>query len=84
MKKEIEKEEKISIKEKNEIEKNIKELEIGNIEKMEKDLIIQVELIKVNDLESREYYLNFIKVKGALRDYYQKLKEIMNYTENFI
>ena len=84
MKKEIEKEEKISIKEKNEIEKNIKELEIGNIEKMEKDLIIQVELIKVNYLESREYYLNFIKVKGALRDYYQKLKEIMNYAENFI
>ena len=48
---------------------------------MEKDLIIQVELIKIND---NEYLLNFIKIKGALRDYYQYLKNIMKDAEDLI
>ena len=54
---------------------------LGNIDKLEKDLIIQVELIKIND---NEHLLNFIKVKGALRDYYQKLKDIMSDAEALI
>ena len=48
---------------------------------MEKDIIIQVELVKIND---NEYLLNFIKVIGALRDYYQKLKDIKSDSVSFI
>ena len=83
-KKEEEKEkekEKINVKEKINIKEKINNLTLGNIDKLEKDLKIQVELIKIND---KEYLLNFIKVKGALRDYYQKIKVIMSDAEALI
>ena len=73
--------EKINAEEKIDINLEINNLALGNIDKLEKDLIIQVELIKIND---NEHLLNFIKVKGALRDYYQKLKDIMSDAEALI
>ena len=73
--------EKINTEEKIDINLEINNLALGNIDKLEKDLIIQVELIKIND---NEHLLNFIKVKGALRDYYQKLKDIMSDAEALI
>ena len=48
---------------------------------LEKDLIIQVELLKINE---QEYILNFIKEKGELSDFYHYVKEIINYAKKYI
>lgn len=48
---------------------------------LEKDLTIQIELLKVN---GEEYLLNFIKEKGELSDFYHYIKEIMNYAKKYI
>ena len=52
-----------------------------NLNKIEKDIKIKVELLKIKD---NEFILNFIKGNGALRDYYQYLKEVMKYAKEFI
>ena len=58
----------------------IKYLALGNDEKIQKDLKIKVELIKINN----GYLLIFNKIKGSLSDYYQVLKKLMIYAEDFI
>ena len=55
-------------------------LQLGNDDKIQKDLKVKVELIKIND----GYLLLFNKIKGALSDYYKIMRKLMEYAEDFI
>ena len=67
-------------KEKNDDKKD-KDFIIESSEENEKELNILVELFKVKD---DEFILSFKKRKGELSDYYQKLRDIMDYAQDFI
>ena len=56
-------------------------MELTYNNEIEKDLIIKVELLK---LKERQFLLNFIKGIGGLSYYYQTVKKIMKYAEDFI
>ena len=68
----------------NEKEKNVEKKNkdfIESSEENENELNILVELFKVKD---DEFILNFKKLKGDLSDYYQKLRNIMEYAQDYI
>ena len=73
-------------KEVSEIEENNNDLnnnslDLENINEIERDIIIKVELLKLNE---NEFILSFIKGNGSLRDYYEYLEKVMKYAEDFI
>ena len=73
-------------KEVSEIEENNNDLnnnslDLENINEIERDMIIKVELLKLNE---NEFILSFIKGNGSLRDYYEYLEKVMKYAEDFI
>ena len=71
-------------KNKNEVNRNNNENKnrvLNQEKKNEKEVIIQIELLKINNTE---YLLRFIKQKGKMTDYYQKLLKVMKYAKDFI
>ena len=57
-----------------------KYLQLGNDDEIQKDLKVKVELVGVNG----GYLLLFNKIIGALRDYYNIMRKLMKYAEDFI
>ena len=55
-------------------------LQLGNDDEIQKELKVKVELIKIND----GHLLLFNKFKGELVDFYNILRKLMEYAEDFI
>ena len=55
-------------------------LQLGNDDEIQKELKVKVELIKIND----GHLLLFNKIKGELVDFYNILRKLMKYAEDFI